>query len=278
MIAVEGIQQRSIRRHYQLATLFYRLLWGPHIHHGLWSGSESIEVAQIQLIDALADLAEITPGQRIIDIGCGMGGSAIYLAKSRGCDITGVTISSLQRHWAAMTSRFHRAPKRPKFLLGDAEKIDFAKSQFDCLWSVECTEHLFDKERFFMRAAPWIKTGGRIALCVWFAGERSETNELHRKQCEEVCRRFVCPSLGTRADYARWLTSQGFEVLHNVDWTKQVEQTWEICQRRVNHRLIRYLARTLDREQVEFLDGFKVLLDAYRSGAMEYGALVAKKL
>ena len=185
MISVDGVHKDSIRNHYQLGTLFYRLLWGPHIHHGLWNGDESAQVAQCQLTDTLADLAAISSADNIVDIGCGMGGSAIRLAKLRGCNVTGVTLSRIQMHWAAVSSTWNRVGKRTRFMTADAEQVSFASESFDVVWSVECTEHLFDKPEFFRRAIEWLRPGGRIAICVWFEGEDTSSPEL-RLQCEEV--------------------------------------------------------------------------------------------
>ena len=149
------------------------------------------------------------------------------------------------------------------------------------MWSVECTEHLSDKAEFFRRAIHWLRPGGRMAICVWFEGEDT-TRDNHRRQCEEVCERFVCPSLATRADYAGWMPVNGMRSFHNIDWTTRVTRTWEICKRRVQRTGVqqtgvRHLAKLLDREQVDFIDGFDALLNAYRSGAMQYGAIVAEK-
>ncbi|MFK8114317.1 MAG: cyclopropane-fatty-acyl-phospholipid synthase family protein [Rubripirellula sp.] len=276
MIAVENIKKSTIRSHYQLGTVFYRLLWGPHIHHGLWEGDESAYQAQCQLTDTLADMAEIDAESRIVDIGCGMGGSAIRLATQRGCDVTGVTLSPIQRHWAAISSRFKRASGKTRFLAEDAEKVQFQDKAFDVVWSVECTEHLFDKPAFFQKAADWLQPGGRVAVCVWFEGADS-SQPGNREQVEEVCRRFVCPSLGTREDYCGWMTDAGLRIVHNVDWTERAAKTWEICKRRVSRTGVKHLARFLDQDQVAFLDGFDTLLNAYRSGAMQYGAIVAEK-
>ena len=66
-------------------------------------------------------------------------------------------------------------------------------------------------------------------------------------------------------------------VRHTVDWTNQAAKTWEICKRRVARSGVRHLAGILDRDQVAFIDGFDTLLAAYRSGAMQYGAIVAEK-
>lgn len=276
MISVDDVQKPSIRAHYQLGSLFYWLLWGSHIHHGLWHADESVSQAQRQLIDELANMAGFNGGQRIVDIGCGMGGSSIHLARHRGCHVTGVTLSPMQRHWAATSARVQRLSERTRFIAADAEEVSFEPASFDGLWSIECTEHLFDKQVFFRRAIPWLKPGGRIALAVWFEGEDTARNG-HRRQCEEVCRRFICPSLGSRDDYVNWLQELGLTIEHNVNWTAQVERTWEICKGRVKRTGIRHVAKWIDREQMDFIDGFDTLLKAYQSGAMQYGAIVARK-
>lgn len=276
MIADSQVRQASIRSHYQLGTLFYRLLWGPHIHHGLWHGDEKTDVAQRQLIDTLADLADITSNEQVIDVGCGMGGSSIHLAKHRGCQVRGVTLSPVQAKWATLEARLRGVGKQTEFVGADAEQIDFGSATADVVWSVECTEHLFDKPRFIDRAAEWLKPGGRMAFAVWFEGRDSNVPE-HRVMCEEVCRRFVCPSLATRDEYAGWMRAQGLAVIHSADWTPRVTRTWEICKRRVAKTGVRHLAKWIDREQVEFIDGFDTLLRAYQCGAMEYGVIVARK-
>lgn len=277
MIAVEGVKKSTIRSHYQLGTLFYRLLWGPHIHHGLWNGDESPAVAQRQLTDTLAEMGEIGPGDQVLDVGCGMGGSSIRLAKERGGKVTGITLSPVQRHWAAVSAAMRGARSRTNFLAADAESVQFDPASFDVVWSVECTEHLFDKPEFFRRAGQWLRPGGRLVITVWFQGDEA-TGPAEREIVEEVCTRFVCPSLATRQDYCGWIEASGLQVVDNVDWTDRVLKTWEICKRRVDRSGVRQLARLLDQEQVAFLDGFDVLLNAYRSGAMQYGAIVARKL
>jgi len=279
MISVNDIEKKTIRSHYQLGTLFYRLLWGPHIHHGLWNSEQSQEspyVAQCQLTDTLADLANIRAGEKVIDIGCGMGGSSIRLAKLRNCDVTGVTLSPVQKHWATISSKLKFVGSKTRFRAEDAEAVVFPESAYDVMWSVECTEHLFDKPAFFKRAAKWLRPGGRMAICVWFEGDDT-SQPGHRELVEEVCTRFVCPSLGTRVDYERWLTAVGLKVTHNVNWTDRSAKTWEICKQRVDRFHIRKVAQVLDKDQVVFIDGFETLLKAYRTGAMVYGAIVAEK-
>ena len=88
----QPVAKHAIRSHYDLATPFYRMVWGPHIHHGLWSSADAAlaaprmppRVAQEQLTDALAGLAAVGRGQDVLDVGCGMGGSSIRIAAGMG--------------------------------------------------------------------------------------------------------------------------------------------------------------------------------------------------
>jgi len=87
----------QIVRHYDELSPFYRDVWGVHIHHGYWNtGKETKEEAQEQLIRELISRAGIKNGSRILDVGCGLGGSAIFLSKCLGAHVTGITISPIQ--------------------------------------------------------------------------------------------------------------------------------------------------------------------------------------
>lgn len=277
MISCPTVSKQVIRRHYDLSTLFYRLLWGPHIHHGLWDENESPRVAQLRLTEALADRAKIGPDQQVYDIGCGMGGSSIHLARTRNCRMTGVTISPVQRFWANVSAKLQGLGKRTSFHRADAETIELPEQSADVVWSIECTEHLFDKPAFFRRAASWLKPGGRIAICAWLEGRDAASDETRRQAVVDVCEGFFCPSLGSMDDYRTWMTDAGLTVETAEDWTARVQRTWEICDRRVQRSGVRWLARLIDRDTVMFLQRFRTILDAYRTGAMEYGCLVATK-
>jgi tocopherol O-methyltransferase len=275
MISCPTIRKDVIRRHYDVSTLLYRLLWGPHIHHGYWEGNESPQVAQIQLSERLVEAAGIEAGDKVVDIGCGMGGSSRLLASRYGCDVTGVTLSAFQRRWASMASMRYGLGQQTRFVRADAESIDFPAETFDAVWSIECTEHLFDKPAFVRRAAQWLKPGGAMAICAWLAGPNLDAGQ--RQQVFDVCEGFFCPSLATSDEYVGWFRDAGLEVEFVADWTKQVDRTWEICRDRVHRFGIHRVAHWVDRGQIIFLDRFQTILDAYRSGAMEYGCFVARK-
>lgn len=283
MIACPTIQKREISSHYNLATVFYRLLWGRHIHHGFWSSEElnsdvaaTSVAAQQRLTETLASEAGIRSGDRVLDVGCGMGSSAIHLSAKLQCQVTGVTVSSVQRRWAQLSALWHGVGKSTQFHCADAEQIELPPAAFDAVWSIECTEHLFDKARFFQKVASWLKSGGRVAICAWLAGSDLDSNLA--AQVHKVCEGFLCPSLGDKEDYFRWITDAGLNLTKYHDWTASVDRTWEICRERVERTGVRWLAKVIDRNTVLFLDRFDTILQAYRSGAMKYGCFIAEKV
>jgi tocopherol O-methyltransferase len=276
MISVTTVSKPEIQFHYDLSTLFYRLLWGQHIHHGLWENDEAPEVAQLNLTDTLAALAEVRVGDHVVDVGCGMGGSSIRLASRYGAQVTGITLSPVQRLWAMAAARMEGVHRSTEFRRVDAEKAEFERESFDVVWSIECTEHLFDKAAFFRRAATWLKPGGRMTICAWLAGPRAVEPD-GAEQVRRVCEGFLCPSLGAADDYVGWMRDAGLVVEPVLDWTDRVTETWEICRRRVQQTRVRWLAKVIDRQTTQFLDDFTTILEAYRSGAMSYGCFVARR-
>ena len=273
---VEGITSRAIRRHYDLATPFYRLLWGPHIHHGLWDGEESPKQAQRNLTEQLAAKAGVESGDSVLDVGCGMGGSSIYLARRFGCQVHGLTLSSVQRWWATLSARLQGVRSQVRFERRDAEQADFASEIFDVIWSIECTEHLFNKAAFFQRAGKWLKPGGRVAICAWLAADHPHSHAVAR-DVRVVCEKFLCPSLGSTAEYTRWLEDAGLSMVACHDWTHRVVRTWEICARRIERTGIRRLAGLVGRDMAEFTNHFDTIRRAFVNGAMKYGCFVARK-
>jgi tocopherol O-methyltransferase len=276
MIDGPPLDKAAIRRHYDLFTPLYRLIWGPHVHHGLWAdgvATPPMRAAQERLIDLLAEQAAVRPGQQVLDVGCGMGGSSLALARRYRCRVLGVTLSPVQRSWAATVARMQGLSPLVRFVRADAELLRLPPASVDVVWVIECSEHLFDKPGFFRKAAGWLRPGGRVALCAWLAGDGPKAAEVARSVCEG----FLCPSLGTAGDYQDWLAAAGLEPITFVDLTPRVAATWEVCRRRLAHSGLPRLRWLFGRADRRFADSFTTLLDGYRSGAMRYGLFVSRR-
>src|SRR5258707_8229142 len=117
--------KQRIIEHYDVLSPYYRSLWGEHLHHGYWiRGDESKEQAQLQLIEHYAQLANIKPHWHILDIGCGFGASALFLAEKFSATVTGITISPAQVEIAKQAAV--QRSLDATFLLMDAEAMNFS--------------------------------------------------------------------------------------------------------------------------------------------------------
>jgi tocopherol O-methyltransferase len=271
MTASEVLKE-SIRDHYDQLSFFYRLFWGDHIHHGYWEADEAPAAAQEKLIERLARKAGVPRGARVLDVGCGLGGSSRWLARHLDCSVLGVTLSSVQAGAAAQRARDEGLGERTEFRVLDANRLDLPSDSFDVVWVIECSEHLEDKPAFFRDCARVLRPGGRLALCAWLAGDPAGAAEV-----AEVCRGMLCPSLGTRDEHVRWLHDAGFTDVDAEDVTRRVEKTWALCEAILEGPEIKPLLSAVDGPTREFLDTFGTMRRAYASGAMSYGMITGKK-
>jgi tocopherol O-methyltransferase len=267
---------RAIREHYDHLSVFYHLLWGPHIHHGYWEGDESPDVAQVQLTTRLAEFAAVPHGARVLDVGCGLGGSALWLVRNRNCRVTGITLSPVQAWLAARQARAQGWNGQVCFHVHDANRLDFPPQGFGVVWVVECSEHLADKERFFASCARVLRQGGRIALCAWLDASDPDRAE-HAELVAEICRGMLCPSLARLADYTRWLNASGFQSIRSEDITHRVARTWNYCEEIAQGPIVRLGQRLLGRRTRAFVSTFAAMRRAYAQGALAYGMITAQK-
>jgi tocopherol O-methyltransferase len=269
MILGPAITKRKLRLSHELATPYYRLFLGSRIHHGLWNAGESRAEAQVNLMQAVIQEAQLRGGERVLDVGCGIGTSAIHLSKDWKCHVTGVTISRVQQQWATFAAIFGGVSNRTRFLAADAETIELPPGTFDLVWVVECAEYLFDKPGFVERMSGWLRPGGRAVLCAWETGDEPLGEEA-RRNVYEVCAGFGYPSLSSGQEYREWFNQAGLVVERSSDWTSRVSRTWDISWRDAERSRVHWLARLVGRDRFPFWDHFRAMLTAYQTGAMKY--------
>ncbi len=263
----------KIIEHYDFASPYYQSLWGEHIHHGYWiNGDESKETAQIQLIEHLAQLAGLKTGARVLDIGCGYGGTSIYLAKKYGVSATGITISPVQVQMAKDAAAKEKVDAN--FLLMDAEEMKFAEP-FDLLWSVESISHYHDPRKFFASAARLLKPGGCFALTDWFQKENLSAAE--RKKFIEPIEKGMMVELRGMNEYNEFLDASGWQVVHRQDITKQCAKSWDIGVDIIKDKSFWYLAAKLGTGFVSYMKAFHAMRVGFSSGSFVCGLFVAKR-
>jgi tocopherol O-methyltransferase len=274
-VAIPRVNEKhKIIEHYDVASPYYYSLWGEHLHHGYWvRGDESKETAQIQLIEHLAQLANIKVGSRILDIGCGFGGSSLYLTKRYGASATGITISPVQVKMAKEAAA--KKNLDASFLLMDAEDMQFAQP-FDLLWSVESISHYQDQRKFFASAVKFLKPGGCFALTDWFHKENLSPAE--KREFIEPIEEGMMVELRGMDDYSHFLVSSGLHVVHRQDLTLNCAKSWDLGLDIIKDKTFWSLALKLGAGFVTYLKAFHAVRAGFASGNFVYGLFIAKKM
>ena len=272
-VAADRVNDKEkIIEHYDFASPYYQSLWGEHIHHGYWiRGDESKETAQIQMIEHLAQLANMKRGWRLLDIGCGFGGTSVYLAKKYGAKATGITISPVQVKMAKDAAA--KAKVDARFLLMDAEDMQFAE-RFDLLWSMESISHYHDPEKFFASAAKLLKPGGCFALTDWF--QKENVSAADRKKFIEPIEKGMMVELRGMNAYSEFLAASGLEVVYREDMTLKCGKSWDIALEIIKDKALWSLIAKMGAGFVTYLKAFAAMRAGFSSGNFVCGLFVAK--
>lgn len=138
-------------------------------HGSAWARyAEIVDVMFAEITDAVLDAAAITVGDRVLDLGCGNGGTTLAAAEKVTAvgSVTAIDISApmLER---AQERADDAGLVNVTFVLGDASIYPFAENSFDAMVSRLGAMFFEDPEDTFRRMAPALASGGRIALGVW---------------------------------------------------------------------------------------------------------------
>jgi tocopherol O-methyltransferase len=264
----------AVARHYDELDVFYRALWGEHVHHGYWrTGRESAAEAAEALVDLVAERLRLLPGETVCDVGCGYGATARLLAACHSVAVTGVTLSRAQLAQAAAAPGV--TLRRLDWLAND-----FADASFDALYAIESTEHMADLRRFFAEASRVLRAGGRLVVCAWLH-RPSPAGWERRHLLEPICREGSLAQLGTADEYRALALEAGFSDIRVEDISRQVSRTWTVCLARLvkalalnEHGARGFLLDRSKEDRVFALTLLRLRL-AYATGALRYGVLSA---
>ena len=174
-----------IRNYYDTNASSLNEIWAGHLHHGLWRpGQEHFTKAQAgaALVDLLAEVAGLPSDARILDLGCGSGGTCIQLClRSPGVTCVGVNFSGQQIELARTAAVAAGVSDRALFLCADActLPIDVAEGaghprlvphSFDSVWMLESLSQMDDRAVVLGTAARLLKPGGSIVVSDWMRG------------------------------------------------------------------------------------------------------------
>ncbi|MFW5929118.1 MAG: SAM-dependent methyltransferase [Halobacteriota archaeon] len=210
-----------VNEYYDECQVDYAMMWGTNHHLSMHYGYHDDEnrrlgdaVVNLNRVDA--DRADVGAGDRVLDAGCGVGGSAIWLASERDAEVVGVNINANQIEKARRGAARHGVESRTEFHVADYVDTGLEDDSFDVVWLVESACHAEDKTELLREMYRVLRPGGRIVVADGLLGRR-DLSESEREGVDAMLEGMAAPNLTTVAEFREALYDVGFEDVEFED-------------------------------------------------------------
>jgi len=267
-------------------------LWGDHVHLGHYgdpSGPRDFRAAKVAFVHELvrwSGLDQLPPGSRVLDVGCGIGGSAHILARDYGFDVLAISISPGQITRARELTP--DALAHCQFAVMDALALELPDGNstqgFDAVWSVEAGPHMPDKQRYADELLRVLRPGGLLAVADWNRRDPADGSMSRRERwvMRQLLDQWAHPEFASIRSLQQNLEQSPCAVGMSVetgDWTRATQPSW------VDSILegLRRPGAVLGLGPAAVLQGLRetptlLLMDwAFRSGLMQFGVFRGRK-
>jgi 27-O-demethylrifamycin SV methyltransferase len=266
--------------HYDRITDPWRLLLGEELHYGVFdSGDEPLPVATGNLTARMVEGAQLAPGLRVLDVGCGTGAPACHLVQEHGVQVLGITPSAVGVQRATERAAALGLSDSASFEPRDGTDNGLPEGSFDRVWVLESAHLMRERDRLVAECARVLRPGGRVVLCDLLRHREIPFREVRdRREDFAVLRAaFGDAHFETLAWYEQAAQDNGLVVDRLDDLTQATLPTFDRW--RANARDHR--AEVLELMSAEDLDAFERSTDLlegfWRDGTFGYGLIAAAK-
>ena len=209
-----SVSKEKIIDYYVQCHKDYEDAWRIHVNYSLHYGyhdenHRDHDSAVINMNRVLAQRAEISKEDSVLDAGCGIGGSSIWIAKNTGGHVVGVSLVPMQVELARSLAVKNGVAHLTQFEIGDYTDLHFPSQSFDVVWGLESICYAEQKNQFLKEAFRLLKPGGRIVVADGFLAA-PVLGEKQKKIVDGFCEGWALPNLATREGFLRDLNETGF--------------------------------------------------------------------
>lgn len=177
---IAAATKQKIINYYNQTKFDYTVTWAlgsqGAMHYGMWDRrTHTLGRALINENRALARLAHITATDHVLDAGCGVGGSSLFLAREFGCQVTGISLVDDQINTANKRAEKEGLAGIVTFAVADYTATHFSADTFDVVWAVESVCHTPEKRDFLQEAYRLLKPGGKLIIAEYLLSPRPHT-------------------------------------------------------------------------------------------------------
>ncbi|HEU0090005.1 MAG TPA: methyltransferase domain-containing protein [Pseudonocardiaceae bacterium] len=276
---------KAIVDYYDQTWIDYRVLWlnrdNLAVHFGYTDESTRSHTEALKNMNrVLADRAAIQPGERVLDAGCGVGGSSLWLAKKRDVDVVGITLAEKQVAMARQHADRRGLAHRVRFEQADFTATPFADGSFDVVWAVESLCHAGSKAAFYREAGRLLRPGGRVIVADFLRTERP-LDPIGERLLHEWLDGWAVPDIDTADEHLAHLAAAGFTEARLDDVTAHTRPSLRRLYRMAYYTfplaVLGHLFRIRSAVQHKNVIGSVRQYQALRRGAWFYSIICATK-
>lgn len=221
-----GITHRQIVNYYDTCDIDYRLIWNLDksyaMHFGYWDEKvKNFPQSLDRENEILAEKAKIKSSDVVLDAGCGVGRSSIFLAKKFGCKVIGITLSKKQAKQATRNAERSGVASNTEFLVMDFENTTFPDEKFDVVWAIESVCHTNSKKKFLEGISRILKPSGRFIIADFFAFKK-DYNDNEKDIMQKWLSGWAVNFLETIENFEKFLAETRFQKISFLDITDHV--------------------------------------------------------
>lgn len=223
------MELERVRDYYEKTYWDYRVVWTGRdtlaCHFGYYDdATQDHSAALIRANEQVATLAGIGPGARVLDAGCGLGGTALWLAGERRARVLGVSLSERQVARARRAALERGLADRVAFEVADFTAVPEPDGAFDAVIAIESLCHAADKAPFFAEAARLLRPGGRVVVSD-FMRARATRGADEARAMREWCDGWAMSDLAAPEELVALATGAGLAEARALDVTANVTRS-----------------------------------------------------
>jgi len=207
-----------VNQYYDLSTDFYEYGWGNSFHFAPRYKGESLAASIARHEQFLALQLGLKPGMRVLDVGCGIGGPMMEIARFSGANIEGINNNDYQISRGRARVTAGGLDKRCSFIKGDFLHIPQPDNTYDACYAIDATCHSPSKEEIYAEIMRVVKPGGYAAVYEWcMTDEYDPENPVHREVKHNIEVGDGIPNMDTTKKALEALKKCGWEIIECED-------------------------------------------------------------